>query len=52
MIATASDAANTAIFQRQLPFRKAVYFVSDQAKVDTKAAEKAVKETLMWYKKH
>ena len=42
---------NTAIFERQLPFDRAVSFVSREANVAREIAEQAVRQVVVWYKK-
>ena len=43
--------ANTAIFERQLPFDRAVRFVTREANVAREVAEHALRQVLTWYKK-
>ena len=47
---SASQAAITAVFHRQLPFNRAVRFVTTEAGVSEAAAESALKEAMTWYK--
>lgn len=44
------QAANTAIFQRQLRFDRAVHFVVQETGVATEAAEKALRGVMLWYR--
>lgn len=44
------DAAIVAIFHRQLPFNRAVRFVTEEAGASQASAEVALKEALTWYK--
>lgn len=43
--------ANTAIYQRQLPFERAVKFVVREAGVARGDAENILRQVLTWYKK-
>lgn len=43
--------ANTAIYERQLPFERAVRFVTREANVARETAEHALRQVLVWYKK-
>jgi hypothetical protein len=43
--------ANTAIFERQLPFDRAVRFVTREANVARETAEQALRQVVVWYKK-
>jgi hypothetical protein len=49
-MSTLEKAANTAIFERQLSFNRAVQFVTRQAGVSTKEAESALRGVMLWYR--
>jgi hypothetical protein len=44
------QAANTAIFQRQLPFDRAVRFVVQDTGVKREQAETALRSVMLWYR--
>lgn len=44
------QAANTAIFQNQMRFSRAVEFVMARASVDQASAEKALRSVMLWYR--
>ena len=47
---SATEAAIVAIFHRQLPFTRAVRFVTTEARVNDAAAESALKQAMTWYR--
>lgn len=49
-MSTLEHAANTAIFQRQLPFQRAVRFVVQETGVAAEKAEQALRGVMLWYR--
>jgi hypothetical protein len=46
----AEQAANTAIFERQLPFDRAVRFVVRETGVKREQAENVLRSVMLWYR--
>lgn len=52
MYSQAVDAAIVAVFHRQLPFNRAVRFVTQETRVAPEVAERALAEAMTWYRAH